>query len=350
MAGYQFLHIEGYSRAGSTQTHEKKARPKTGDTPVRKKTKTFDKWSIHEIADEALRVEGACGHVESPKPATVLHGAGLREAVADAEAWASGMTDAQGRKLRKDGLCLLAGVISLPRERIDEWPAFQQGALEWLKAKYGERLRCVVEHLDEAHPHLHFYAVPLAGERFDAIHDGKAAVARVKAAGVATKGDQNLAYKTAMRGLQDNFWSEFAAGWGLARIGPGRQRLGRAEWKLEQDRAESTATIWQAFKQRLSDATAALGAARRDFMADAMRTVLESVKSALDGLAAREAAVKADERQLGQWLADARQQREAHERELVMREGQLAYREQFLERWAEENGVEPPTTDPDYRP
>ena len=163
MAGYQFLHIEGYSRAGSVQTIEKKARPKSGDTPVRKKTKTFDKWSIHEIADEALRVEGACDHVKVPMPPTVLLGAGVREAVAHAEGWAAGMTDAQGRKLRKDGLCLLAGVISLPRSRIEEWPAFQQGALEWLKAKYGERLRCVVEHLDEAHPHLHFYCVPLAG-------------------------------------------------------------------------------------------------------------------------------------------------------------------------------------------
>ena len=81
-----------------------------------------------------------------------------------------------------------------------------------------------------------------------------------------------------------------------------------------------------------------------------MRTVLDSVKSALEGLAAREAAVKADERQLGQWLAESARQREAHERELVMREGQLAYREQYLERWAEEHGVEPPTAENGYRP
>ena len=67
-------------------------------------------------------------------------------------------------------------------------------------------------------------------------------------------------------------------------------------------------------------------------------------------VAAREAALREDERKLGEWLADSSLQREAHENELVMREGQLAYREEFLERWAEENGVEPPTTDLDYRP
>jgi hypothetical protein len=101
----------------------------------------------------------------------------------------------------------------------------------------------------------------------------------------------------------------------------------------------------------------ALEASKADFVEfqrvereNAAKAVLEATRGREEALARREAAVKADERQLGEWLADSARQREAHERELVMREGQLAYREQFLERWAEENGVEPPTADPDYRP
>ena len=90
------------------------------------------------------------------------------EAAKLAHDWADSSQDAKGRKLRADGLALAAGVVSLPAEQRQDWPRFREATVAWLRQQYGERLRSVVEHTDEAHPHLHFYAVPLPGERFSA--------------------------------------------------------------------------------------------------------------------------------------------------------------------------------------
>jgi hypothetical protein len=64
------------------------------------------------------------------------------------EEWAENAKDAQGRKLRKDGLCALVGVVSLPREIEDDFPQFAEDTLVWLKQKYGDRLKSVVVHDD----------------------------------------------------------------------------------------------------------------------------------------------------------------------------------------------------------
>jgi len=217
---YQFLHVEGYARQGSQQ----------GKTPR--------KWSAREIAAEAMREPDACPHVEQPQPPTVLHGCTPAEAAKQAEDWANTASDAQGRRLRRDGLCLLAGVVSLPSDRAADWPQYRAATVAWLREQYGERLRSVVEHTDEAHPHLHFYAVPLPGERFEVLHPGRLAAAK-KAQQGAKKGAQNAAYKQAMVGWQDDFAAAVAANFGLARLGPGRRRLTRKAWQAEQAQARA---------------------------------------------------------------------------------------------------------------
>lgn len=230
--GYQFIHIDGYARHGSQQC--KKA--KNGTESVSRK------WSAREIAAEAERDIGACPHVAEPQPPVLLYGCSPSEAVDRAEAWAAKAIDAKGRKLRKDGLCLAAGVISLPSEMKDDWPRFREASLKWLKKQYGERLLCVIEHTDEAHPHLHFYAVPLDGERFEVLHKGRAAAAK-KAAEGAKKGLQNAAYRQAMREWQDEFSNAVALDFGLARLGPKRRRLTRGEWKAEKAQAKALAAV-----------------------------------------------------------------------------------------------------------
>lgn len=218
---YQFIHVECYAREGSK--------------------KGGNKWSIRDILAEANREEGNYYHVPNAKKPTLLIGtiAGVEKA---ANEWADNTKDAKGRKLRKDGLCMLAGVISLPREQEKEWDKFKAESIKWLKDKYGERLKAVVEHQDETHPHIHFYAVPNAGERFDDIHDGKAAAARAKAQG-KKKGEQNKDYCEAMRLFQDNFGAKVASRFGLARLGPGRRRLSRGEWKAEQAQAQALKNV-----------------------------------------------------------------------------------------------------------
>lgn len=231
--GYQFIHIESYARVGSRQKVKAKGY---------KLEKQIRKWSAAEIAAEAEREPDACPHVMEPKPPVVLYGGMPSDAVKRAEAWGAQATDLQGRKLRKDGMCMLAGVVSLPEERSEDWPLYREAVVAELKKQHGQRLVSVVEHTDEKHPHLHFYAVPLDGERFDVLHPGRLAASK-KAQQGAKKGAQNDAYKVAMRGYQDDFANAVAARFGLARMGPGRRRLTRKAWQAEKTQAQALAAL-----------------------------------------------------------------------------------------------------------
>ena len=227
---YQFIHVDAYGREGSSQT--KTSTNKHGA----KVTTTTKSRSAKEILAEQWREEGACPHIKNPSKPGLLYGIPPADVLPIIDEWAENSKDAQGRKLRKDGNCGLIGVASLPREMEDNFPEFAEDTLLWLKEKYGDRLKSVVYHNDEAHPHLHFTVVPRIGERFDDIHEG------LKAKNEAKKnnkkaGEQNLAYIEAMRGMQDEFSKKVAMAHGLTRIGPGRRRLTRGQWKAEKAQA-----------------------------------------------------------------------------------------------------------------
>lgn len=217
MAGFQFIHIEAYSREVSKQ-------------------KTKGNLNIRDIIAETGREMGNCPHVANPKKPNVLLGE-LKQVEIEVTAWAESMTDSKGRKLRKDAHCLLAGIISLPRNSEKDWNNFKEKSIEYLKEKYKDRLKCVVEHLDEAHPHIHFYVVARKQERFENIHDGKKAALTAKSQN-KLKGEQNLEYISAMRNFQDNFNKYVGQFFGLARLGPGKRRLTRSQWHAEQKQAE----------------------------------------------------------------------------------------------------------------
>lgn len=221
---YQFIHVESYSRSS----------PKKGKNGGH---------SVASVVNEAIREPNSIPHVDNPKPPTYIYGKPLESLEATCEEWAASMTDAKGRKLRKDALCLAAGVVSMPEDTTPEaWATFRADAVGHLQKKYGDRLQTVIEHTDESHPHLHFYVVPRLGERFEMIHQGKLAAADVKREG-GLKGAQNQAYKSAMRAYQDEFFETVGIKNGLTRIGPGRRRLTREEWKLEQLQVENAAKV-----------------------------------------------------------------------------------------------------------
>ena len=217
---YQFIHYDGYGRKGSTQT--KTVTKKNGD----KITTTKKVRSLREILEEQDRVEEACPHIAEPRKPGLLYGVPPLEVLKIAEDWAETATDARGHKLRKDGNVCLVGVISLPREMEDDFPKFAEESLIFLKEKYGDRLKSVIVHDDEAHPHLHFSVVPRVGERFDDIHEGIKAKNQAKKEGQKA-GAQNIAYIEAMRNFQDNFSEKVAMKYGLTRLGPARRRLSR---------------------------------------------------------------------------------------------------------------------------
>lgn len=228
---YQFIHVEAYSRETSKQ-----------------KTKGKGGLNVRQVIAEAGREPGNCPHVQDVQPPALIFGS-LDLAEAEAVSWAEQATDQQGRKLRKDGHCLLAGVVSLPRSEGESWAEFERRSTAYLQAKYEDRLKAVIAHHDEEHPHIHFYAVPRKGERFEAIHEGQKAAKQAKAEG-KLKGEQNTAYIDAMRGLQDDFSKKVGQPLGLARLGPGRRRLTRKAWQAEQAQAKALAEVERTARRR----------------------------------------------------------------------------------------------------
>ena len=206
---YQFGHVEAYAR-----------KPQKGG------------WNVYDIASEAERVPAHCQHVVMAKEPIRVFGCSPKEAVALAETWGAQAKDIKGRKLRSDAPVLLAGILSYPKDG-QEWPAFKAQALIWLKKEYGPALKSVVAHEDESHPHVHFYAVPEFGQDFNVLHPGRAAAAKAKRNG-DQKALQQRAHNEAMRAWQDRLYLGLGREFGLARIGPRRQRLTRREWKAQQ--------------------------------------------------------------------------------------------------------------------
>lgn len=236
--GYQFIHIESYGRSG--------AKTKDGKT----------KKTIREILDEVQRVPGNIPHIPNPQTPKLVFGCVPARVEDLANDWASKSADALGRKIRSDGLIMLAGVASIPRDHEQNFDEFTEATILYLKEKYGDRLKSVVAHTDESHPHLHFYVLPRVGEQFEDVHDGFKA-AKNAARGGKLKGEQNHAYIGAMREFQDQFSAKVATKFGLLRVGPRKRRLSRAAWKAEQKQAEFFANAkevskkgyWQGFKK-----------------------------------------------------------------------------------------------------
>ena len=105
VAGYQFIHWESYSLEGVSQ---KKTDKKTG------KVREVKKRGAREIIAEGVREDGNCPHVTNPEAPFII--GDPNQLLADLQEYVNNTKDAQGRKMRKDGHCLLAGVISLPKK------------------------------------------------------------------------------------------------------------------------------------------------------------------------------------------------------------------------------------------
>lgn len=219
---YQFIHVETYSLTAS-----------------KKKIKFNDETkgpgrNVSDIINEVKRKPGYCDHVEAPEEPTVLHGVTPEEVEELAKNYFKNtkLTDSMGRSrsLRKDANVLLAGVISLNKEVIDIWEDYKKDSIEYLKEKYGDRLVSIVEHKDEENPHFHFYCVQKNGESFDLLHDGKKAF---NADSKLPRYKKEIAFKSAMRDFQDDFYNKVSVKHGLLKTGPKRQRLTNQEYKAQ---------------------------------------------------------------------------------------------------------------------
>mgnify|MGYP000892682534 CR=1 FL=1 len=244
MPGYQFIHVAQYGRRPSKRVT---TTDKRGITQSR-----GGRWTMQEVADEALRDTSATPHVETPAAPTYGRGAGLRGWIDAIAALADAAKDSRGHKLRADRNLIVAGVASFPVPVRDLVNGANDGGLRrWIARTVAhlERefasLGPVLLHVDESHPHLHFYAGPVAtqhafGFGLGAPHPGD--VARAAAQGGESSAEAkkrgNEAYRRALRKFQDRYFENVGLPCGQARLGPRRRRLDRHEWKVEQVTAE----------------------------------------------------------------------------------------------------------------
>lgn len=231
--GFQFAHVQWSGKKGAPRKSQR------WSTKGSHGTQRSSGWSAKDILAEAARLDGHCEHVANPLIPKLIYGAPLAEVEAICDTWAASIKvevknkdgTIHHRKMRSDAPILASGVISFPKDRIDEWPEFRDNAVKKLQEKHGVRLRSVVEHLDESHPHIHFYLVPKPGEDFGVVHDGYAASRTAR----SEPGNKiRSAFKDAMKKWQDWVHQAIAEPFGLSRIGPARARLDNDEWKASE--------------------------------------------------------------------------------------------------------------------
>ena len=236
MSGFQFAHLEVYGRKPDAKGR-----------------------SVNWVLAEAAREPGTCPHVATPTPPELVHGIALSEVrrLHDEACSTAKVTLSNGRlrAISKDQKSLLTVVTSHPAlmESVRSDPtvaaevrAWEKRSVTWLQERYGTALLSVIRHSDESHAHLHAYILP-ADLKAAALHPGTAAKRAVTSANptdgedgksLNRRGDQ--AYRAAMREWQDSYWQAVGLPSGLARLGPGRRRLTRAEWQAERTAATAT--------------------------------------------------------------------------------------------------------------
>mgnify|MGYP001194013282 CR=1 FL=1 len=245
---YQFIHVETYARSASKNA---KVQRTTGFV----------------FAENGRSDPSACLHVEHPEPPALVYGMSVEDCqkLHDEACAAAKTTNAKGqsRGIRKDQQTLFTAVLSYPGDTgespgiapYEEWEA---RSVAWLKEKYGDDLKTVVRHTDEAHPHLHALIVP-KNLRASDLHPGVSAKAKVTENGKkpALSKAGNVAYKAAMRDFQDDFWQAVGLPCGMTRLGANKRRLSKKEYQQEREQAERARLLERQLAQKTAEFEAA---------------------------------------------------------------------------------------------
>ena len=235
----QFMHVELYSREEPAKKTINKSKNINHKSDVRTTT-------VNGVLSEMKREEGFTSHLETIAAPEVLYGSidALERSIERYEAEFK-TTDKNGKekKLRKDACILLAGVVSLDRADEEIWDEYKTKAIEYLKNKYGENLKCVVEHTDETNPHFHFYVVGNKNQDLNLLHDGKLAVSKL--AKEDKKKLHQTAYTEAMIKFQDDFYVQVSNKFGLSRTGeePRERYKSRPDYLRFKKRQETALNI-----------------------------------------------------------------------------------------------------------
>lgn len=254
MSGPQFLHLQSFSRKPN----------KIGQ-------------SVQQVLDEAARESEFSMHVDGPKPPNLIYGMPpQRVRKKHDELVAAGYVEATlkdgtiaRRGIRKDRHTLLTAVASYPllTEQIAdgsadrlEYERWIELNIRWLKEMFGDRLLSVVEHVDEKHPHIHAFILPLGDASCSARHLNPAWQVKEEAEALARESGKpskeavkfgNRAYRARGRELQDEYFTEVGLPAGLTRLGPKRERLSREQWKQRKEQARRDADLHRQMSERV---------------------------------------------------------------------------------------------------
>lgn len=277
--GFQFAHIETYSRSGGRS----------------------GKLNIAEIISEARRTPEASLHIENPKPPVFVYGCDFEELLrrhdAVLELAQETLTSGKKRAVRKDTCSLFTCVLSHPatpdqcrndtdvKAAVESWV---KDSVKWLRRDLearGGTLENVIMHIDETHVHLHAYGLHSSGHA-DRLHPGKAAKKQAAEAAVVSGQEKkpanaigDKAYVEAMRAWQDSYSTDVGLPHGLTRLGPARRRLPRAEWMTEKAAAKSVREA-KAMAAKAMHTAKAADVKRKQHETAAQKTVADAQKEA----------------------------------------------------------------------
>lgn len=245
MASAQFIHIETYGKKSAKKAERKNL---NHNSDVRQTT-------VSGIMAEARRDVGFTSHIDEPHAPALLWGSPLQEVEQMAEDYYNNTytVDKNGKqkRLRSDASIILAGVISIDRKDEEIWHDYKKDAFKFLREKYGDKLKSVIEHVDEAHPHIHFYVLEDIGGKLNDLHDGKKAVANLTK---EEKKNQQFHYTKAMTEFQDSFYEKVSKKYGLDRIGEKpRKRVSRNEYLKQQKERENANLILKEKMDQIND-------------------------------------------------------------------------------------------------
>ena len=312
MQGYQFAHMETWSRKGV-------AKQNGNEKNVRRNGQRG--WTAEQILDEAAREPWASEHVgRARRDPSVIAGTcksfdELRDAhdaackAKIAVPYTNPKTKKKGTRkkaVRVDTHTLYTAVISFPvtsvealedaekmaecRRAIDLVIVFEKRRLE----DAGGEFAMGVVHLDETYVHLHVYGLDRQRGSVNGLHPGKAALDDFRAlhGAISRKGSDlfqrsRRAYCDAMREWQDDLHREALGKVGLCRYGPRRTRSTRGQWMQrkneEEERAKARETISTLGKIRSAQVAADDAMAAREANVVEMKISLDADRTALAG-------------------------------------------------------------------
>lgn len=356
MQGYQFAHMETWSRqGGAIQNGRLETVRRNGQRG----------WSAQQIIDEAERVPDACEHVPytGRKPLILEGTCGSFDELRKAHEAAStvklsfpyrdkktGKTSTRRRQLRADTHSLYTAVISLPvtaeealadPEKMRECMSvlrmakrFEQSRIE---AAGGEFAMAVI-HYDEHHLHMHLYGLDRVRGSVNALHPGRAALDDFRERhGARCKRGTDLfqrskrAYCDAMREWQGDLHREVFSRVGLLRYGPKRERLSHSDYMRAMQAAEERARTAVDLEDSRNHREALSGIAalldEREADIEARDDILDTREAQLTGLAASLDERSEELRETAEKTATAAKETAAATAGLTVRENALRVRE-----------------------